>query len=902
MQNTTDPILLTIEEARLQVPEQGPLSVFIHQNNLQSLEDINFFDAVENAAAQNGAEPYLSHLTYIELWNKGRITNSEIEIALEELIEKFYPEHKDQNSAEMSSSENPYWTREVWMSLLRIPFEKRTRASIPYLLKKEDLPLWNELLKQLKMKFNLLQKKSAVPQQHLGLSPVDEETIVFVSAFLDQGLASWPMPHREKGLLQAYLETRAPKILKMRPDLVSSTGDAYSLIKTILTQEDMTSATEIRTLVLSELLALPGWAGMMNKIEKEPDLLPYKKLSCSLLDYLAVRLLIRLSLTASLGKRSVLAKSKQSESLPQASPDEHLWMQTWHSLRILKEPPFQHFKMSGPELGRTLDALLITDDIFCRRVLHQAFESTYQRELSLKILNNKKWGKNLSRTFQAVFCLDEREESFRRHLENSEPTCETFGAAGFFGVAMSLQALGEKKTAPFCPIVINPKTTVKEVHSSTKAESTRARLRQLSLHLFDINRQALRGSLLHLSFGFLSLFPLLAKIFFPQHYGKFIRTLRQRLSVDEEGHLHVENFGSERSSGEESSHLRISSALQENTLQHGFQTHDMADKVYDLLQTIGLNHFSPLIFIVGHGSHSLNNPHRSAYECGACGGRRGGTNARAFAYMANQTEVRKLLAQRGIHIPDETVFIGANHDTCSDELRFYDTTNLSPQIEQLFKKTKKIFYKARSLNAFERSRRFASAKQVKIGEAIQHVEKRALSLAEPRPEYGHATNASCLVGSRELSRGLDLSRRSFLVSYEHQTDKSGDILLSLLNTIIPVCAGINLEYYFSCVDNEVYGAGTKLPHNPTGLIGVMNGALSDLRTGLVRQMIEIHEPLRLFTLLEARKEQIEYVLAKCEVLARMTHNEWIQLAWIEPGKKEIQILKNKRFEIYASSV
>ena len=54
-------------------------------------------------------------------------------------------------------------------------------------------------------------------------------------------------------------------------------------------------------------------------------------------------------------------------------------------------------------------------------------------------------------------------------------------------------------------------------------------------------------------------------------------------------------------------------------------------------------------------------------------------------------------------------------------------------------------------------------------------------------------------------------------------------------------AGINLEYFFSSVDNEVYGCGTKLPHNVTGLLGVMNGHQGDLRTGLPLQMVELHD-------------------------------------------------------------
>ena len=63
---------------------------------------------------------------------------------------------------------------------------------------------------------------------------------------------------------------------------------------------------------------------------------------------------------------------------------------------------------------------------------------------------------------------------------------------------------------------------------------------------------------------------------------------------------------------------------------------------------------------------------RWPHDCGACGGRRGGPNARLFAAMANRDEVRDRLRERGLDIPADTWFVGGYHDTCSDGVEFFD--------------------------------------------------------------------------------------------------------------------------------------------------------------------------------------------------------------------------------------
>jgi uncharacterized protein YbcC (UPF0753/DUF2309 family) len=179
------------------------------------------------------------------------------------------------------------------------------------------------------------------------------------------------------------------------------------------------------------------------------------------------------------------------------------------------------------------------------------------------------------------------------------------------------------------------------------------------------------------------------------------------------------------------------------------------------------------------------------------------------------------------------------------------------------------------------------------------MDNRAEDLAQVRPELGHATNAICVVGRRERTRGLFLDRRAFLVSYDPtQDDLEQSILARVLAAAVPVCAGINLEYYFCRVDPTGWGCGTKLPHNITSLVGVMDGAASDLRTGLPWQMTEIHEPVRLLIVVETRPDAMARLMARDEMINRLARNKWVQLAVLDPQSSRIEMFERRNFFPY----
>ncbi|MGE3821936.1 MAG: putative inorganic carbon transporter subunit DabA, partial [Isosphaeraceae bacterium] len=331
----------------------------------------------------------------------------------------------------------------------------------------------------------------------------------------------------------------------------------------------------------------------------------------------------------------------------------------------------------------------------------------------------------------------------------------------------------------------------------------------------------------------------------------------------------------------------------------GFTVDEMTAIGDKVLRELGLiTGFSRLVLLLGHGSTSQNNPHMSAYNCGACGGAPGGPNARALAQMLNDPRIRKALAGRGIAIPESTVLVGGLHNTSDDSISYHDLDRVPASHRDEFQGARADLARACDRDAHERSRRFRSTPlNLSFTAAKLEVEARSEDMAQARPEWGHMTNAICVVGRREITRGLFLDRRAFLTSYDMTLDEPGlPVLNRILSAVIPVCAGINLEYYFSAVDNAGYGCGTKLPHNIVSLLGVMDGASSDLRTGLPWQMIEFHEPVRLLFVIEVVPEALQELIDRNEAIRLLCRNEWVRLATIHPETREVRLFEGGVFQ------
>jgi uncharacterized protein YbcC (UPF0753/DUF2309 family) len=752
---------------------------------------------------------------------------------------------------------------------------------------------------------------------------VHDVLIRFCGTFLDQGLAHWPLPGRDEGFYRAFCALYRPPfgppdrwLRGLASELTRLEDAQVSPLESIWESLDALGVgeAELDDFLSATLLALRGWAGMVRFLQERGDRAVRPLPEGSLVEFLAIRLLLdRLALAHVAGEilgfagplrelRLELWKRLGPRQLP--SPEQRAFV-VFQLAQVLGWSPPELHRLSVAEWATLLEEIETFPAIERRRILHLAYEQRlYSQTLDALALHNRRPPPALptpgvgegtvgpAPRFQAIFCIDEREESMRRHLEEAAPDAITFGIAGFYFVPMYYRGTADTHFVPLCPAVVRPQHWVVEqvVESAEEGHQRHGRSRRalaLVSRAFHVaSRSFVLGALLSAVGGVLASIPLIARTLVPRLTARLRLSAGRLVEAPILTRLRLER--DEPTPGPENA--RVGFSLEERT--------DIAERVLrDTGLTIG---FSRFVVIFGHGSTSLNNPHESAHDCGACGGSRGGPNARAIAHILNDLRVREGLKARGLIIPPETVFVGGMHNTSSEAITFYDLDRLPESHREEFEQIRALMEEAADRDAHERCRRFESAPLTLSFEAArQHVEGRAEDLAQVRPEWGHATNAICVVGRRQRTRGLFLDRRAFLNSYDPtQDDADATILTRILHAAVPVCAGISLEYYFSYVDNQGYGCGTKLPHNIAALLGVMDGAASDLRTGLPWQMVEIHEPVRILFVIETRPETMLRVMDCNAGIGRLFRNEWVRLAVLSPESAEVQIFRGGAFHGY----
>ncbi|HTR34617.1 MAG TPA: DUF2309 domain-containing protein [Bryobacteraceae bacterium] len=879
------------------LPKQGPIGVFVHHNTLHAFEHMPFEQAVLAAWQLFGAEPYMSEAAYRAELTRGRIRLEDIDAVL---------------SAEPDAIVFPRLSRQSLRRAMMTPGVREFDAAT-ILWRSEQGDLARDFRQAaLRALFDAcLARAVAHEEEPASPSPVNEIIhpwlIRLCSVFLDQGTAYWPMPHRERGFYVG-VRTLLAQPGGVFPRFLQGLDEAFrrqehlgfSAADAVLDYLDAQQVQEAdwENVLQAELLALPGWAGLMSRIEEEPGLAIHERVPAQLLDFLAVRLtMVR-----------VASQRGAADDLPEESPlktQEKRRLsraaRIYDAARVVSLSADEVKSLTDDEWSGFVREARACNGLERRRIFQLAYERRHEHEILSGLASHRKY-RGLSEpkarhAAQVFFCIDEREESMRRALEEVDPDVETLSAAGFFGVAVNYRGIDDPHGAALSPVVVKPQHAVDEQPKAEdrallKTRRTRRRLLGLVMRQsFLSSRTLVRGWLSTGALGLLSAVPLIGNLLAPRRYAQLREWLNKEFLPEPRTELTLMRNTAQ-------SHGAMTGLLM------GFAAEEKAESVASVLDPAGLTHgFARLVVILGHGSTSLNNPHESAHDCGACGGRRGGPNARLFAAMANRPEVRELLRGRGIDIPDDTWFVGGYHDTCSDDVELYDVEAVPATHQADLAGIAESLDRAKAWNAQERARRFESCPpHASPEDVLRHVEERSEHLAQPRPEYGHCTNAVCIVGQRSLTRGLFLDRRAFLSSYDAAQDPDDRKLAALLAGVVPVCAGISLEYYFSFVDNDRYGCGTKLPHNVTGLVGVMDGHASDLRTGLPWQMVEIHEPVRILFVVETSPERLTKVVNTSEPLRQLVENRWIRVATIDPETGAVHIHRNGGFEAFEGQI
>ena len=748
------------------------------------------------------------------------------------------------------------------------------------------------------------------------IESINTHMIKWIAAFVDEGVAGWSMPSREKGFYAAWREL-AQGDLSSRflgiPYLRQKFRELSDAPEEVLCKhlEDLKiPKSRWREYLSRHLAQLPGWAGFIRWRGDHAGYPAQQHYPIDPLQYLAVRLFYESGMVEGLCQREwgikgtlpalVAYWSEHREHdqalglLPPHATDLNTYgvcHQAWrlfHLAQFLELTPIEVHELSEADISTLMKWLDLFPQSAQGPVWLEAYEDVYREQLLKTVSGHQAVVPTTDERprAQAIFCIDARSESFRRHLEAQGPY-ETFGYAGFFGVPMSYTGFDSHDQLALCPILLTPKAEVIEVprmgqNDKVKDYLSGTRWHQLSHHLFhDLKHNPVASFMLIDVLGMFFSVGLVGKTLFRTSFDTVKQRLNQWLGQAVATHIPVEP------SGEDERERK-----RPGELTQGFTPLEQADFVEGGLRVIGLTkQFGRFVMVCGHGSQSDNNPYYAALDCGACGGSHGDPNARVFAAMANNPEVREILNDHGLNIPEDTWFLPAKHNTTTDRVTLYDIEDVPATHVGDLALLVRDLEQAGTHQAMERCQRIPGAPTaVSRQEAFKHVRQRSMDWANSRPEWGLSGNAAFLIGRRALTKGLDLEGRVFLHSYDPASDPEGSLLEKIMTAPLIVGELINLTYYFSAVDPWAYGSGSKVIHNMVAGVGVMLGSQSDLQKGLPLQSVNdgarhYHEPMRLLAIIEAPPDRIRSIIQKHALLQQVFHNQWMNVMAYDPDSK-----------------
>jgi len=476
---------------------------------------------------------------------------------------------------------------------------------------------------------------------------------------------------------------------------------------------------------------------------------------------------------------------------------------------------------------------------------------------------------------QAAFCIDVRSEVFRRSLETVGPDVQTLGFAGFFGVPIEYVPLGGTQARSHVPVIFNPAYRIEEQVVGEDGRKTQQltteRRERIGL------AKAWKGFKYSASscFSFVEAAGLMyAPKLLSDSFGwtrPVADPVTQGLDKAQAGKLGPLLDGA------------LSDSCCSGRVHAGIPESDRVDLAERILRAMSLTeNFARLVLLAGHGSSSVNNPHATSLDCGACAGQTGEASARVVAALLNQPAVRIGLRERGIQIPPDTWFLAALHDTTTDDVRLFDTAHVPETLAEDMAQLRQRLEQAGDLTRMQRAV-LLGISDLTDRNIATNVRRRGNDWSQVRPEWALASNAAFIAAPRRRTKGIDLGGRAFLHEYEWQADEDFKILELIMTAPMVVANWINMQYYGSVVDNRRFGSGNKVLHNVVGgAIGVLEGNGGDLRVGLPLQSLHngerwVHEPLRLSVFIEAPESAIEDVIGGHETVRQLVDNGWLHL-------------------------
>lgn len=667
-----------------------------------------------------------------------------------------------------------------------------------------------------------------------------EEISKWCAAYFDEGQASWRPPARD---LSPYAAWRASAAHDLNPETMGVEGfratiaalpaDPVEAIAEVVQKLGVPNRA-VADYLHRALFDIGGWAAYVRYLAWDNAL--YGRTDDRLTELLAIRVAWGFA----------LFNQRQDPAFKAA----------WE--RAMADAAFT------PENETTTDPDLTLD-----LTLQNAFEAAYQRRL----LGRLKQGfarptaaPNRS-AIQAAFCIDVRSEIYRRALEAVCPEAETIGFAGFFGFPIEYVPIGQTRGGAQCPVLLKPAFTVCEAvkrvdeEEATEIMGLRLLRRRAAKAWKSFKLSAIS------SFTYVETAGLLFAGKIVSDSMGWTRPVQQPALDGLDGAVAA----------------RVAPSLVPAKIGGrpvGFTASQKLDMAEAVLRAMSMTrNFSRLVLLTGHGSTTVNNPHASGLDCGACGGHTGEANARVAAAILNDPEVRAGLIERGVQIADDVWFLGCLHDTTTDIVRIFDEELIPASHAEDLSRLRSWLDRAGALARMERSILLDAPKADQVDRSVI---ARSRDWSQVRPEWGLAGAAAFIAAPRSRTEGIDLGGRSFLHSYDWRDDKSFSVLELIMTAPMVVASWINLQYFGSAANNAAFGSGEKTLHNVVGLIGVLEGNSGDLKVGLPMQSVHdgarfVHEPLRLNVFIEAPEAEIDRVLEKHGSVRDLVANGWLHL-------------------------